>query len=398
MQLRNARPRAIEARCRFPDVEEGLLHRVLRQCPVAEHAEGDGSGDRQMLLVEDRERAGVPQAYAAEQVGIVCLELGHRDGRPRPCPGVTVAGRFLSGLSPSPASQTELGLRQRLREGDEAAFDELIGDCGPSMLRVANLYVHDREIAEEVVQDTWVRVLRSLDAFEGRSSLRTWIFVILGNVARTRLEREDRSVPIASLGDDDDDRPVPDERFFPSSHARWGGMWSTLVDAWDAIPDAALLAGEARATLLSVVEALPPRYAAVFTLRDVEGWTADEVCVLLGLTHENQRVILHRARNARSGRGSSGISRSRRNERRADRAREFAELADRLPRRSAARRERSSIVEDAPRDVRLVPRLPRPDAKGDVQARGRSAPAASPPRRCRRLVMPFATVRRRATA
>jgi RNA polymerase sigma-70 factor (ECF subfamily) len=184
---------------------------------------------------------------------------------------------------------------ERLRRGDEAAFAALLDEYGPSMLRVARLYVRDHAVAEEVVQDTWLRVLRSLDSFERRSSLRTWIFVILGNVARTRIEREGRSVPLASLGHDED--VVPDDRFFPSSHSRWAGMWSTLVNAWDAIPDAELLVGEARAKLLSVIEGLPPHYATVFTLRDIEGWPSDEVCTLLDLTPENQRVILHRARN-----------------------------------------------------------------------------------------------------
>jgi len=187
-------------------------------------------------------------------------------------------------------------LVERLRAGDEAAFDALIASYGPSMLRVATLYVRVRAVAEEVVQDTWVRVLQSLDRFEGRSSLRTWIFVILANVARTRLEREARSVPIASL-DPGDERAVSDERFFPSSHPRWAGMWSTLVDAWESLPDEQLLNSEARAKLRAAIDRLPPRYGMVFTLRDIEGWAAEEVASLLDLTPENQRVILHRARS-----------------------------------------------------------------------------------------------------
>lgn len=190
----------------------------------------------------------------------------------------------------------DAALVDRLRAGDEEAFDELIRAEGPGMLGVARLYVGSREVAEEVVQETWLRVLRSIDDFEGRSSLRTWIYVILANVARTRRAREGRSTPLASL-QEESERSVPEERFFPSSHPRWAGMWSTLVDAWDAIPDERLLAGEARAKLRAALERLPARYAVVFTLRDVEGWSAEEVCALLELTPENQRVLLHRARS-----------------------------------------------------------------------------------------------------
>ncbi len=183
----------------------------------------------------------------------------------------------------------------RLRAGDEAAFESLLDAYGASMLRVAKLYVRTPEAAEDVVQDTWLRVFRSLDSFESRSSLRTWIFVILGNVARTRVERDGRSLPVGSV-DDDDQPSVEADRFFPSSHPRWAGMWSTLVDSWDGIPHERLLGNEAQEQLRKVVARLPTAYAAVFTLRDVEGWPAHEVCALLGLTPENQRVLLHRAR------------------------------------------------------------------------------------------------------
>ena len=189
----------------------------------------------------------------------------------------------------------ETALLERLRAGDELAFESLLGEYGASMLRIARLYVRTQAVAEEVVQDTWLRVLQSLDGFEARSSLRTWIFVILANVARTRAEREGRSMPMASV-DDDTEPSVPQERFFPGSHPRWAGMWSTLVDSWDGVPDEHLLGEEAREQLRRVVDKLPQNHAAVFTLRDVEGWPADEVCSFLGLTPENQRVLLHRAR------------------------------------------------------------------------------------------------------
>lgn len=191
----------------------------------------------------------------------------------------------------------ETTLLNRLLAGDEDAFDEVVNTLGPAMLRVAKVYVGSAAVAEEVVQETWVRVLRSLRSFEGRSSLRTWIFVILGNVARTRGEREGRSTPVAAIQETADEPSVDPDRFFPSSHPRWGGMWSTLVDSWESGPHERLLAGEARARLREAFLELPDRYAVVFTLRDVEGWAADEVCGALGISPENQRVLLHRARS-----------------------------------------------------------------------------------------------------
>lgn len=159
------------------------------------------------------------------------------------------------------------------------------------MLRVAESFVRNRAVAEEVVQETWLKVLTSLDGFEGRASLRTWIFVILGNVARRRGEREGRSSPVADLGGGGED-----SRFFPGDHPRWPHAWSTLVDAWTWIPEERLLSAEVREVFRAALQELPARYAVVLTLRDVEGWSADEVCGLLGLTPENQRVLLHRAR------------------------------------------------------------------------------------------------------
>ena len=162
------------------------------------------------------------------------------------------------------------------------------------MLRVARLYVRGDAAAEDVVQETWLRVLESLDRFEGRASLRTWILVILGNCARRRLEREGRTIPVAAV--EPREQTVDATRFFPDGHPRWAGMWSTLVADWESIPDERLLAGEARDRFTAAIAALPARQAAVFTLRDVEGWSADEVCVLLELSPGNQRILLHRAR------------------------------------------------------------------------------------------------------
>lgn len=163
------------------------------------------------------------------------------------------------------------------------------------MLRVAKLYVRSHAIAEDVVQETWIRILGAIDAFEGRSSLRTWIFVILGNCARTRAEREGRYVSFTAQAPEAEPA-VPPERFFPAEHPRWAGMWTTLVDGWQELPDDILMSGEARVRITEAIRALPPNYATVLTLRDVEGWDGSEVCAFLGISPENQRVLLHRAR------------------------------------------------------------------------------------------------------
>lgn len=193
------------------------------------------------------------------------------------------------------AALDERRLLEELRNGDEAAFGELVDRYGPSMLRVARLYVRSHAVAEEIVQETWLKVLEALEGFEGRASLRTWIFVILGNFARRRAEREGRSVSFAALAAPDEPS-VSADRFFPAGHPRWSGMWTTLVDDWEQIPDAQLLMGEARDQIRSAVEDLPANYATVFTLRDIEGWDGGEVSAFLGISPENQRVLLHRAR------------------------------------------------------------------------------------------------------
>jgi RNA polymerase sigma-70 factor, ECF subfamily len=164
------------------------------------------------------------------------------------------------------------------------------------MLRVARLYVQSHAVAEEVVQETWLRILGAIDNFEGRSSLRTWIFVILGNCARRRAEREDRYVPFSPHAEEQLEATVDPARFFPAEHPRWGGMWTTLVDGWEHVPHDVLVSHEAGERVTEVVKALPSNYATVFTLRDIEGWDSGDVCALLGITAENQRVLLHRAR------------------------------------------------------------------------------------------------------
>jgi RNA polymerase sigma-70 factor (ECF subfamily) len=199
-------------------------------------------------------------------------------------------------LSVQADAPADAALLQRLRAGSDEAFGELVDRYGPAMLRVARLYVRDRAIAEEIVQDAWINVLRGLDRFEARSSLRTWIFVILGNCARRRAQTERRTIPFADPHEPSLDASVDPDQFFPDAHPRWPGAWSSVVEDWRTLPHEHLASADAVATFRAAVADLPPRYAVVITLRDLEGWSADEVCTLLDITAENQRVLLHRAR------------------------------------------------------------------------------------------------------
>ena len=180
-------------------------------------------------------------------------------------------------------------LLDALRAGDEQAFAALVDKYGPSLLRLAQLYVSSRAVAEEVVQETWLAVLTGIERFEGRSSLKTWLFRILTNKAKTRGQREGRTLPFSSLASDGDENQtaVAVERF-----AR-GGAWATPPRG---VPEERLLAGETRARVDQAISALPPNQRAVITLRDVEGLSAEEACNVLGLSETNQRVLLHRAR------------------------------------------------------------------------------------------------------
>jgi RNA polymerase sigma-70 factor, ECF subfamily len=163
-------------------------------------------------------------------------------------------------------------------------------------LRVAMMYVSSRAVAEEVVQETWLGVLKGVDRFEGRSSLKTWLFRILVNTAKTRGEREGRSIPFsASIAAGPDEPTVEPGRFFPPGHEQAGG-WSLGPTRWET-PEERLLAGESRDVILRTIESLPPAQREVITMRDVEGWPSNEVCNALEITETNQRVLLHRARS-----------------------------------------------------------------------------------------------------
>jgi RNA polymerase sigma-70 factor, ECF subfamily len=195
------------------------------------------------------------------------------------------------------ASPEDIRIVEALRAGDEDTFRDLVASYHASLIRVALMYVRTRAVAEEVVQDTWIGVLRSLPRFEGRSSLRTWIFRILANQARTRARREARSVPFSSLAGPDDGPAVDPDRFMSADHPAFAGHWTSAPQDWRAMPEERLLARETRDRVLAEIETLPPAQRTVITLRDVEGWSSEEVCDLLEISEGNQRVLLHRARS-----------------------------------------------------------------------------------------------------
>lgn len=184
-----------------------------------------------------------------------------------------------------------------LRAGDEPAFRELLAALGPAMLRVARGYARDSQVAAEIVQETWLAVLRGLEGFEGRSPLRTWVFTILGNCALRRAKTEARSAPWSSL---ESSREEEDELdcFFDANHPRWASCWTTVNARWESLPEEALTTREAENAILEALTSLPPSQSAVITLRDLEGLSSIEVCSLLGLSPGNQRILLHRARLA----------------------------------------------------------------------------------------------------
>jgi RNA polymerase sigma-70 factor (ECF subfamily) len=182
-----------------------------------------------------------------------------------------------------------------LRAGDEEAFAGLVRRYHATLKRVARAYVSTDAVAEEVVQETWLAAISGLDRFEQRASLKTWLFHILANKAKSRGVRERRIVPFATLARSGDDEPsVPPDRFQQGGDT-WPGHWATPPRPWED-PERRLQSLEARDRLRAAIGALPEVQQTVLTLRDVEGLEAEEVCSLLDLTDGNQRVILHRAR------------------------------------------------------------------------------------------------------
>ena len=194
------------------------------------------------------------------------------------------------------AGSTEAQLLEALRAGDEAAFAQLVREYQPSLVRVARIYVSTQAAAEEVAAETWLAMLNGLDRFEGRSSLKTWIFRILTNIAKTRAQRDGRTLPFSALQDPGrvPEAAVDADRFLDPEHPRWPGHWAVRPEPW---PEDALIAAETQAVVAEAIEALPPAQRAVISLRDVEGWSSEEVRNALELSETNQRVLLHRARS-----------------------------------------------------------------------------------------------------
>jgi RNA polymerase sigma-70 factor, ECF subfamily len=178
-------------------------------------------------------------------------------------------------------------LLRQLRAGDEAAFVELVRRYERPMLAVARSHVRCRARAEEIVQETWLIALRGLHRFEGRSSFKTWLFRILVNRAKTQAVRDARIVPFSA---------VDERRFFGEGH-EWAGHWADPPQPFSDLPEERLLARETIEQIQKAIEGLPARQRQVIVLRDVEGWSASEVCEALGLTEGNQRILLHRARS-----------------------------------------------------------------------------------------------------
>jgi len=204
-------------------------------------------------------------------------------------------------LDPSAPARDEQSLIAALKRREEGAFVTLVERYHPSLLRVAASFVKRWAEAEEVVQDTWLGVLRGLEGFEGRSSFKTWLFRILVNRARTRARREARSVPFSDLRDDasEDDHPesaVPPDRFRGPDDP-YAGHWAVPPQSWGESPEQRLLSKETHGVIAKAIDELPVRQREVITLRDIEGLSSEEVCNVLELSDSNQRVLLHRARS-----------------------------------------------------------------------------------------------------
>ena len=186
----------------------------------------------------------------------------------------------------------------RMRARDEVIFAALLDAWSPSMLRVARSYVADEHAAQDVVQETWLAVLRGIDAFESRSSLRTWVYRILVNRAISRSGRDARVIPLSSLSPAAEDyAPTVDPARFRDGDDPYPGHWRSHPDRWPT-PESEMLAQETRRHLAAALERLPARQRIVVTLRDVEGCSSEQACEILAISPANQRVLLHRGRAA----------------------------------------------------------------------------------------------------
>ena len=199
----------------------------------------------------------------------------------------------------SDVENTDRELVQALRDGDEEAFNSLVDLYHAGLVRLAQTYVRSEAIAEEVVQETWMAVLESIQRFEGRSSLKTWLFQILTNRAKTRGIRESRYVPFSSAtnaGDQEEGNATEPEQFHSSGHLT--GQWVIAPTTWDEnTPERLLLSKEGLAQIEKAIDTLPTNLREVMILRDIEGIDSEEICQMLKITATNQRVLLHRARS-----------------------------------------------------------------------------------------------------
>jgi RNA polymerase sigma-70 factor, ECF subfamily len=243
-------------------------------------------------MVELTSVAGKPAMQPA--IAMKWVRMGEATREPsHPADGILDERTRQRHAGASPAASDDARLVRALRAGDEAAFTSLVTGFYPAMVRVALLYVHNRAVAEEVVQQTWLGVLQGVGRFEGRSSLKTWIFHILMNVAKTYGRREGRSIPFSSLAAtelDGDDPAVDPERFQSDESSNARGHWVSNPQNWDELPEERVLSLETRDRIAQTLEALPPAQREVIQLRDVEGFSADEVCDLLGISQARSKV------------------------------------------------------------------------------------------------------------
>ena len=228
-----------------------------------------------------------PAGLGALLNGVPQLPTPERPAAPR---GARCDPQYNPAESSLGASAADRALHATLLAGDERAFRELIRQYHGKLVRFARTFVSSDAVAEEVAQEAWLAVTAGLDSFEGRSSLRTWIFRIVSNRAKTRALREGRQIPFSSLSASDGEHAVDPARFS-------GGEWVDAPARWDDnTPEKLVLSQELRAAIRDAIALLPPGQRAVATLRDLEGLDAAEVCCVLDISEANQRVLLHRAR------------------------------------------------------------------------------------------------------
>ena len=217
-----------------------------------------------------------------------------------PIESARAESRVSVSIQSSAASPEDAALVERLRNRDEASFLELVRRHHGALVRLAQSFVNNRAIAEEVAQDTWVAVLQGVERFEGRSSLKTWIFQILINRAKTRGVREARSVSFSALNEMNSGHgysSVDPSRFLSSDDSEHPGGWTSQPQQWDMTPEQLLLSQECRIFIEEAIASLPELQKEVITLRDVQGWDNEEICAVLGISEANCRVLLHRARS-----------------------------------------------------------------------------------------------------